>query len=66
MWVCATAGAIFIGVALRDWSYRWGHPHALAPSAEIIALAVAGALVAFSVSGLAAELREKEGRRGSG
>lgn len=62
VWASALAGVIFVGVAIREWAYRSAHPHALGPSGEIIALAIAGALVAFSVAALAYERVEREQR----
>jgi len=60
--VCSAAGVVCVVVAGREFGYRHSHPYAIGPSAELIALAIAGALVAFSVAALAQHLHEREDR----
>ena len=63
VWAPLVAGVICVVVAIRELVYRQDHPHALGPSGELIALAVAGALVAFAVAKIAREWSEDEPRR---
>ena len=62
-WASGLAGLLCIGVAGREFSYRSSHPYELGPSGEIIALAIAGAVVAFSVVALAVHIRTENDRR---
>lgn len=62
-WASGLAGLLCIGVAGREFSYRSSHPYELGPSGEIIALAIAGAVVAFSVVALAVHIRTEDDRR---
>jgi hypothetical protein len=62
-WASGLAGLLCIGVAGREFSYRSSHPYELGPSGEIIALAIAGAVVAFSVVALAVHMHTEEHRR---
>jgi amino acid transporter len=63
-WASGLAGLLCVGVAGREFSYyRSTHPYELEPSGEIIALAIAGAVIAFSVVALAVHIHIKDERR---
>lgn len=46
----SVAGLIFAGVAIREEDWRHTHSYELGPSGYIVALAIAGAIVAFALA----------------
>jgi hypothetical protein len=64
-WASVGAAALFVIVALREWSYRSGHPHAHGVSGELILLGVAGTVVsiAAAASTIAGEAAREQAAR---
>lgn len=63
VYALVAAGVVFSVVGIHEYNYRAAHPYAHGVSGELIALAVAGAVVAFALAAYVFRTEEDRKRR---
>lgn len=59
-WAAVAAAVLFAGVAIHEWGYAAGHPHAYGPAVVVAVAAAGGVLLALSVAYIGFTLARRE------